>query len=224
MSDFAAYVKRFIVSALERIPATTASDVYVVSLYVEDRTNRDPRSPQVEIGFNTEVRAAQTTPASGQAPGWPIASDAAEARWNFAFWLQNDLAHLGHSDRDPEGFVLAQEWVRGLGLWYSDEDEEFGYAHEASPEAKVVVDKMDTIDARWIDLLADVVRGLHQDGLIVRVFGRPIPVLIHELEYYDEIADRARSANPSDLVDDFCAWIEGMYQRELESRPGLSAD
>jgi hypothetical protein len=67
---------------------------------------------------------------------------------------------------------------------------------------------------RWVELLADVVRGLHRDGVIVRVF----------LEYYDEIADRARSANPSDLVDDFCAWIEGMNQRELENRPRLSAD
>src|SRR3954469_9035796 len=82
MSDFAAYVTRFIASALERTPATTARDVYVVSLYVEDRTNRDPRSPQVEIGFNTQARAAETTPGPGQAPGWPIASDAAEARWN----------------------------------------------------------------------------------------------------------------------------------------------
>src|SRR4051794_5573769 len=166
MSAFAAYVTRFIVSALERIPAASAPDVYVVSLYVEDRANRDPRSPQVEIGFNTQARAAETTPAPGQAPGWPIASDAAEARWNFAFWLQNDLGHLGDPDRDPEGFALAQEWVRDLGLWYSDEDEELAYADEPSPEANVVVDKMEAIDTRWIDLLVDVVQGLHQDGVI----------------------------------------------------------
>ena len=31
-------------------------------------------------------------------------------------------------------------------------------------------------------------RGLHDSGDMVAIFGRPIPVLVHELEYYDAIA------------------------------------
>ena len=43
--------------------------------------------------------------------------------------------------------------------------------------------------------------------MITRIFGRSIPVIVHELEYYDEIADQNEKANPRELVDGFVAWI-----------------
>jgi len=33
-------------------------------------------------------------------------------------------------------------------------------------------------------------------------------VLVHELEYYDEIVEQNRSANPPVLVDEFARWVE----------------
>jgi hypothetical protein len=39
------------------------------------------------------------------------------------------------------------------------------------------------------------------------IFGRAIPVLIHELEYCDEIAEQNVRANPDGLADDFARWI-----------------
>ena len=205
MLSFQDYVKRFIIAALEHTSSTVARDVYVVSLYVEDIANRDPRSPQVEVGFNTETRVAETTPAPGQAPGWPIASSPEEARWNFAFWLQNGLGHLGDPDKDPEGAALGPKWIRKQGLWYTDEE------HERDPDA--VYDKEEEISKRFTDLLVECSLELHDQGVLRRIFGRQIPVLIHELGYHNGVADQCRRANPPGLADDFVGWIDGMYRR-----------
>jgi hypothetical protein len=35
-------------------------------------------------------------------------------------------------------------------------------------------------------------------------------VPIHELEYYDEIAQQNRDANPDELADEFSSWIAAM--------------
>jgi hypothetical protein len=52
----------------------------------------------------------------------------------------------------------------------------------------------------FVQLLVDVVRRLHGDGDIQRIFGTSLPVLIHELEYYDEIARQNLAANSAGVV------------------------
>lgn len=201
MPTFESYAKQFIVSALERTPADVVPDVYVVSLYLDEKGS-DPRWPIVAVGFNTEARVAETTPASGQGPGWPIASSADEARWNFAFWLQNELGVLGDPKKDPEGAELSQAWMRDLGLWYSDDQEDEDY--------DAAMEKGEQFVARFTELVVAITRQLHDDGIISRIFGRSIPVLVHELDYYDEIAEQNRRANPDDVAEDFARWIEEM--------------
>jgi hypothetical protein len=185
---FEDYAKRFIVRALERTPGDVAPDVYVVSLFVYDEDD-DPRLPTVTVGFNTEARVRET----GE-DAW----DADEARWNFAFWLQNELGVLGDSERDPEGTALREAWLRGLGLWCEDEDDALAETEDGEL----------AITAKFVELLVSIAQELHAEGTIARVFGRPIPVLIHELEYYDEIAEQNRRANPDGLADDFARWVE----------------
>lgn len=34
-------------------------------------------------------------------------------------------------------------------------------------------------------------------------------MLIHELEYYDQIATQTEAANPPGLADDFITWVRG---------------
>jgi hypothetical protein len=200
MASFESYAKRFIVAALDRTPREVAPDVYVVSLYVEE--GDDSRTPTVWIGFNTQARVADTAPAAA-GPGGGVASDADEARWNYAFWLQNALGVLGDPDKDPEGAALSERWLRDLGLWYSDEDEDADF--------EAAMEQAERIDERFVDLLISITTQLHDDGTVTRIFGRPIPVLIHELEYYDAIAERNRRANPNGLAEDFARWIDDMY-------------
>ena len=52
--------------------------------------------------------------------------------------------------------------------------------------------------------------GLTRKGDIERLFARSIPVLIHELECYDEIASQNLAANPAGVVpEDFVDWCRG---------------
>jgi hypothetical protein len=187
---FEDYAKSFIIKALEQTPPDVAPDVYVVSLLVYDEAD-DPRFPTVSVGFNTDAQVAETT---------DDASDPEEARWNFAFWLQNELGVLGDTERNPEGAALRQEWLRGSGLWYEDEDGAFEDQDGQEPG----------VTERFVELIVTITKQLHAEGTIDRIFGRPIPVLIHELEYYDEIAEQNLRANPDGLADEFARWIEGM--------------
>jgi hypothetical protein len=66
------------------------------------------------------------------------------------------------------------------------------------------------ITERFVELIVGIAQQLHAEGTITRTFGRPIPVLIHELEYYDDIAEQNLRANPGGLADDFARWIEEM--------------
>lgn len=113
------------------------------------------------------------------------AADPGEVRWNFAYWLQNPLGLLCDSESDAEGASLRDAWIRDNGLTPDD------------------------VTRAFVALLEGIVRSLHEDGVVAAVFGRRIPVLIHELEYYDEIAAQNCRANPDGLAEPFAAWITG---------------
>ena len=71
--------------ALATIPGSEAPSIYVVSLFVYDEDD-DPRQPTLTAGYNTIDQWRSSTPS---------ASSPQEAKWNFAFWLQNELVKLG---------------------------------------------------------------------------------------------------------------------------------
>lgn len=122
-----------------------------------------------------------------------------EARWNYAFWRQNELALVCGSGTDAEGARLREAWAREEGLWYE----------LADGEDPAFDERGEPLTRAFVSLLERVVARLHA-GDIEAVFGRRLPVLIHELEYYDEIAEQNLRANPSGVVpDDFVAWCRG---------------
>jgi hypothetical protein len=194
------HLRSKILAALESIPGGDRADIYVVSMYVSD-IDDDPRRPTITVGYNTERRAAACTPAPGQKPKWPIASDAAEARWNYAFWLQNSLTVIGDEGTDPVGAELREAWAKQRGFWYSDAEEE--------RDLDSALEKVEPMTHEFVQMAVAVVQELHRSGEVARLFGRPVPLLIHELEYYDEIAQQNESANPGPLVEDFSRWVRG---------------
>lgn len=120
MNDFEKFAYDEVCKALEDIEVDIVPDVYVLSFYVFD-LNDDPRHPILQVGYNTRTRLSACTPAEGQTPGWPIASDLHEAKWSFAFWLQNELQLIG--EPQTQGGLLLEELLKSKGLWYSDDDE-----------------------------------------------------------------------------------------------------
>jgi cation transport regulator ChaB len=202
MKTFEQYVYEAVRQSLSSIDKNIIPDIYAISFYVYDDDD-DPRTPTLQVGYNTKSRMQACTPVKDQEPNWPIASDAAEAKWNFAFWLQNELCLPDANG--TEGADLRQAWLKATHLWYSDKDDD--------SEDDEVVKRCDEVAAEitkvYVELCSRVGRRLHDDGVIVEIFGQPTPVIVHELEYYEEIALQTNVANPPGLTAEFEAWARG---------------
>lgn len=163
-------------SIKETIKTWNEPDIYAISLFVYDEDD-NPCKPTVTLGYNTEaVYESEIENA------W----DAEEARWNYAFWLQNDEMVFGIDETE----AVVKKWILENGLPYSEDAEFEDEEYEAVTKAFVAV-------------LVDIVKDLHASGFIKDTFGKPIPILIHELEYYDEIAEQNIEANGEELVKEF---------------------
>lgn len=198
-SVVASFVWEQVLAGIARPPEGAREDSYVLSLRVQDDDD-DHRRPTVIVSVNTEAQVKLALQRER-----PTASSAEEARWNFAFWLQTPLVVVGgrwdprpHGACiwDPAGADLIEAWFRHLGLWYPEFD--------ASDQ---VLANGQEMTRRFVDVCLSTARRLHESGVIVATFGRPVPVLVHELEYYDGIADQNLAANPSDVVAPFVEWV-----------------
>jgi hypothetical protein len=180
-------------SAIEGIPVGDRPDIYAISLWYHTEGD-DPRYPKVIVGYNTESNFRENIRS---------ASDEAEARWNFAFWLQNETDEIGgEEDR------LLHAWFAESPYYYTDEQNE-----EASDDDDLfdeLLDKGSQFDEEFIDAVITLTQRLFDEGVITSVFGKDIPVLIHELEYYEAPVSWTVRANPQGLADEFAKWVEGL--------------
>jgi hypothetical protein len=101
-STLVAEIKAAIESGLGSVPSNQRDDVYAVSfgLYNDDD---DPRRPSLTIGFNANKKWRDSI---------AQASSSDEAKWNYAFWLQNELLVIGRG----EWANRIDEWIDSLGL------------------------------------------------------------------------------------------------------------
>lgn len=165
-------------------------DIYVISLYISNSED-DPRRPMITLGYNTMEQYESAL---------KDASDNAEAKWNFAFWLQNEELIIGDNwGENLEDGEKINQWIKENNLYYSDEeeDEDFDKALKLGDE----------IISRFVELCVEVVKELHEEGIIEEKFGKAIPLIIHELEYYDLIAEQNKRANPEEVIKEFADWI-----------------
>jgi len=94
-----------------------------------------------------------------------------------------------------------KEWIIQKGYSYYTYDEIFENFENINS------DSYDGITADFVDVLIDVVKELYQSGFTLEKFGKKIPVIIHELEYYDKIADQNIKANSLEVIGmDFIAF------------------
>ncbi|WP_329375928.1 hypothetical protein OG625_00855 [Streptomyces sp. NBC_01351] len=129
------HLQHLVERALASIPAADAGDIYAVPFLI-DNEDDDPRQPTLTIGYNTETQARRSIQgASGQA----------EARWNYAFWIQNELTR--------------QKWISDLGLWYDDPTDLADWVPVIGPLAA-------QIEARFIQTRCQLARTLHTTGVV----------------------------------------------------------
>lgn len=184
-----------ILAWLKPIMATwDVSDLYAVSLWVNN-TCDNPCEPTVALGYNTEAKFEESL---------ERASGKEEARWNYAFWLQNREFVFGEGETGE----TVKQWIEGNNLpYFPCVDYDFTIPDGVDREL------LETITREFVDTLVEVVRELHDIGFIESTFGKAIPVIIHELEYYDVIARQNEKANPECAIAEFVQWIDSRYNR-----------
>lgn len=167
---------------LSQIENWCADYIYVISLYVSDQ-NDNPCRPTVTFGYNTEGQVKTTT---------KDAFDEQEARWNYAFWLQNSYFCFGNGN--TEKYII--EWLESNDLPNYDDDDEAWDDDDTYDEVEIVTEK-------FVEELVQIVKEIHESGILTKKFGKEIPIIIHELEYYEEIAKQNVEANGLAGIEDF---------------------
>lgn len=113
-----------------------------------------------------------------------------EARWNYAFWRQNDTPIFDSYSGTPETDVLfdwyAQQGITNIGYETGDMEAPVGFQE-------------------LTDVLSRVARRFQEEGYFVKKFGRSIPILIHDLEYIPCTFEATAYANPNGEAADFLA-------------------
>ena len=123
-----------------------------------------------------------------------------EERWNYAFWRQNEVQII-EADEESEGMRLLFKWYNENGV------SNIGYEN---PE-DCYDNKMRYIGKGpigYYELLlevAAVAKSLQESGFVEEKFGKPIPIIIHDLEYSWYVFEATRIANPNGEADTFFA-------------------
>lgn len=206
---FEAYISQTFAQEIGSWDEATRADIYALSFFIYDHDD-DPREPMVHLGYNTESYwRAQI----------PRASDALEAKWNFAFWSQEFKAVIATPDGehwvdpDPEGIALRDAWLASEGLDYSDERPDIPPpSHRTLVQSFELMEQWQDVTQAFVALCVRVSHRLHESGVITVAFGHTIPIIIHELEYYRQIADQTRAANPPGSTQEFDDWVASLYE------------
>ncbi|MCT4615590.1 MAG: DUF4303 domain-containing protein [Marinifilaceae bacterium] len=177
------YIKSKIAKGILTSLEEEKEEIYAFSLYVNDEDD-DLRTPTILLGFNTEKHFESEI---------DHASDENEARWNYAFWLQNEVLSIGEYNGEQEDRIKITEWIKAQELYYTDEqeDEDFDACLDLGAE----------ITVNFVELLIEIVQDLQEDLDLEQ------PILIHELEYYPQIAEQNIRANGLKKVKEFTNWI-----------------
>ncbi|MBJ6632232.1 hypothetical protein H4N47_10510 [Streptomyces sp. I5] len=70
--------------------------------------------------------------------------------------------------------------------------------------------RAELLRAHFCDAVIDLARHLHADGVIERVLGRPLPVVVFDMSRPGWEAHATEAANPPELTEDFMAWLRAV--------------
>ena len=170
--------------AIKKIGKQDIKDIYAISFW-KDNLEDDPRCPVITIGYNTltQVEAAKKN-----------ASSPMEAKWNYAFWLQNEIGTIGGNDKN------LRQYFKETNLFYTQQ--EYSRAEKRGEENKL--DEQDNqMQSAFMDIIISVIQELHKRGVVKEHLGKEVPVIVHELEYYDLPIEWTTRSNPEPLIAEF---------------------
>lgn len=166
-------------------------DIYAISFFVSSNEayeyNGYSNVTKFSVSYNTEDDCRG-------------AGELSEERWNYAFWRQDEIPII-EANRENEGVKILFDWyaensVDNVGY----EDYATCYDNDMQYIGKGPVG--------YFELLSEitaVAKKLQDSGFIMNKFGKPIPIIIHDLEYPWYIIEANKKANPNGEADLFFA-------------------
>lgn len=186
MTDLQLYLKS---NLCDIISSWDEDDIYAISFFVYANEayeyNGYSNVPQFYVSYNTEEDCEN-------------ADELSEERWNYAFWRQNETPVIEADDED-EGMKLLFEWYRENGI------ENIGYEddHTCYDSKMRYIGKGPVGYYELLTEITAIAKKLQENGFIKSKFGRPIPIIIHDLEYPWYIIEATKKANPNGEADVF---------------------
>ena len=59
------------------------------------------------------------------------------------------------------------------------------------------------MQSAFMDIIISVIQELHKRGVVKEHLGKEVPVIVHELEYYDLPIEWTTRSNPEQLIAEF---------------------
>ena len=176
------------------ISAWSENDIYAISFFVYSNEayeyNGYSNVTIFSVSYNTE------NDCNG-------ADALSEERWNYAFWRQNETPII---DVDNDGIKILFDWYKENGIDnIGYEDYNACYDDEMQYIGKGPVG--------YYELLSEitaVAKKLQDSGFIKTKFGKPIPIIIHDLDYTWYIFEATKKANPNGEADVFLAAMKNL--------------
>lgn len=135
----------------------------------------------------------------------PGAGSLDEARWNYAFWRQNETPILD-ADAAPEGMKILFDWYREEGYTnIGQENVETAYDSEMRYIGKGPVGCYELLEQ-----VTAAAKWLQQSGFIQKTFGKQIPIILHDLTYTWYTIEATKKANPHGEAETFLAAMKEM--------------
>ena len=165
--------------------------VYAISFFVYANEAHEYRGhtnvTEFSVSYNTENDCVG-------------AGEFSEARWNYAFWRQNETAIIKADDQN-EGMKILFDWYAENGVEnIGDEDCAACYDGEMRYIGKGPVGYY-----ALLVQITSVAKKLQESGFVQNKFGAAIPIIVHDLEYPWYAIEATRNANPNGEADAFLA-------------------
>lgn len=118
------------------------------------------------------------------------------AKWNFAFWLQNVSVEISANDQE------FREWVQSLPEYVDIQNK------NKNKNAKLL--SIEQTNEVFINEMIKISKELFDNGVISSQFGRNIPIIVHELDYNPKSIKWTNRANPKGIADEFIENAENL--------------
>ena len=188
MVDLQAYIEN---KLRDIISSWNEDDIYAISFFVFSNEAYEYKGYSNVTKFSVSYNTESDCSGSGEL---------SEERWNYAFWRQDETPII-EVDAENEGMKILFDWYKENGIDnIGYEDYDTCYDNEMRYIGKGPVG--------YYELLSEitaVAKKLQESGFIKNKFGKPIPIIIHDLEYPWYIMEANKKANSNGEADIFFA-------------------